>query len=219
MIFTDFWKVLILNFSEMQNTGFFWLKKLMERWYLLITEKFLVWSFWRWKIRSIFEPKSCLKNDISRLIKSSFFELFGDGKYVPCLSEKGDGKMIFTDYWKVLILNFLGMGNTLIFWAKKLMERWYLLVTEKFLFWTFQRWEIRSLFDPKSWWKGGVYWSLKSSCFEVFGDEKYAHFWAKKLMERWYLLITEKFLCRSFRRLEIRSCLSQNVVGKMIFTD
>ena len=28
------------------------------------------------------------------------------------------------------------MGNTVFFWVKKLIERWYLLVTEKFLFWT-----------------------------------------------------------------------------------
>ena len=189
MIFTDYWKVPVFKFSGLKNTVFFWAEKLFEKWYLLINESFFFRSFRRLKIRSIFEPKSCLKNVISWLIKSSFFELFWDGKYVPCLSEKGDGKMIFTDYWKVLVLNFLGMGNTFIFWAKKLMKRWYLLVTEKFLFWTFQRWEIRSLFYPKSWWKGGIYWSLKSSCFEVFGDEKYGVF------------------------------LSQKVAGKMIFTD
>ena len=38
-----------------------------------------------------------------------------------------------------------------------------------------------------------VYWSLKGFCFEFFGDEKYGIFWAEKLMEIWYLLITEKF--------------------------
>ena len=47
--------------------------------------------------------------------------------------------MIFTDYWKDLVLNFSVMGNAVIFWVKKLMERWNLLVTETFLFWTF-RW-------------------------------------------------------------------------------
>ena len=35
--------------------------------------------------------------------------------------------MIFTDYWKVHVLNFLEVGNTAFFWAKKLMKRWYLL--------------------------------------------------------------------------------------------
>ena len=72
------------------------------------------------------------------------------------LSQKVDGNMKFTGYWKVLILTFLELGNTVflepksfrkygIYWlwkvlvlnfsvmgntvffsAKKLMERWYL---------------------------------------------------------------------------------------------
>ena len=75
-----------------------------------------------------------------------------------------------------------------LFWVKKLMKRWYLLITEKILFWTFRRWEIRSFFEPKSWWKDHIYWSLKSSCFELFVDGKYGLFSAKKMMERWYLL-------------------------------
>ena len=50
------------------------------------------------------------------------------------LRQKVDGKIIFTDYLKVLVLNFSGMGNTVFFWGKKSMERWYLLFTEKFLF-------------------------------------------------------------------------------------
>ena len=69
-------------------------------------------------------------------------------------------KMIFTifaDYWEVPLLNFSVMENTVFFWVEKLMERWYLLVTEKFLFWTFRRWEIRSFFQPKSWWKDDIY--------------------------------------------------------------
>ena len=73
------------------------------------------------------------------------------------VSQKTDGKTIFTDCWKVLDLNYLKMGNTVyfwqkswwknhiqwllespcfepfgdgkhsLFWAKKLMERWYFL--------------------------------------------------------------------------------------------
>ena len=73
------------------------------------------------------------------------------------MSQKVDGKMIFTDYWKALVLNFLVMGDTVFFWVKKLIERWYLLVTEKFLFWTFRWWEIRSFFQPESWWKDDIY--------------------------------------------------------------
>ena len=105
---------------------YFWAKKLMEIWYLLITEKFLFWSFREWEIR-------------------------------PFLRQKVAGKMIFTDYWKVLVLTFSRMGNTSFFWGKKLMEN-------------------------------DIYWLLRSSCFELFGDGKYGLFSAKKLMERWYLL-------------------------------
>ena len=91
------------------------------------------------------------------------------------LSQKVDGNMIFTDYWKVLVLTFSEMGNTVFSWAKKLTEIWYLLITGKFLFWTFRWLEIRSFF------------------------------WVKKLMEKWYLLVTEKFLFWTFRWWEIRS--------------
>ena len=94
-IFTDYWKVLVLIFSEMRNAVF--------------------------------------------------------------LCQKVDGNMVFTDYWKGLVLNFLVIGNTVFFRVKKLIERLYLLVTEKFLFWTFRWWKIRSFFQPKSWWKDDIY--------------------------------------------------------------
>ena len=74
-----------------------------------------------------FEPKSWWKDYIYWLLKSSCFELFGDGKYGLFLSQEVDGKMIFTGYWEVLVLNFSVMGNTVFFSVKKLMERWYLL--------------------------------------------------------------------------------------------
>ena len=73
------------------------------------------------------------------------------------LSQKVDGKMILTGYWKVLILNFLVMGNTVFF-------------------------------ESRSWWEDDIYWLLRSSCFELFGDGKYGLFSAKNLMERLYLL-------------------------------
>ena len=74
-------------------------------------------------------------------------------KIQSLFSQKVDGNLVFTDYWKFLVLNFSEMGNTVFFWAKELTKRWYLLITEKFMFWTFLRWEIQSFFDPKSWWK------------------------------------------------------------------
>ena len=108
------------------------------RWYflsheicLLITNKLL------FCVCGVFESKSWWKYNIYWLRKSSCF--------------------VFTGYWKILVLNFSVIRNTVFFWVKKLMERWYLLVTEKFLFWTFWWWEIRSFFQPKSWWKDDIY--------------------------------------------------------------
>ena len=95
MIFTDYWKVLVLTFSERENTVFSWAKKLTKLWYLLITGKFLFWTFWWWEIRSF-------------------------------LSQEVERKMIFTGCWEVLVLNFLVIGNTVFFSAKKVIEIWYL---------------------------------------------------------------------------------------------
>ena len=89
---------------------YFWAKKLMEI-YLLITEKFFFWPFREWEIRSLFEPKSWWKDDIYWLLKSSCFDLFGNGKYGLFLRQKVDGKMIFTDYWKVVFLQLFGDGK------------------------------------------------------------------------------------------------------------
>ena len=89
-------------------------------------------------------------------------------------------------------------------------------------------------FEPKSWGNNDIYWLLKLSCFETFGDGKHAFFctkkmmeiwlfrdgkyglfWIKNLMERQYLLITENFLFWTFRWWEMRSFLfSQEVDGK-----
>ena len=96
MIFTDYWKVLVLNFSMMGNTVFFLSEEVDG------------------------------KDDIYWLLKSSCFELFGGGKYGIFLSQEVDGKMIFTGYREVLVLNFSVMGNTIFFSAKTLMDRWYL---------------------------------------------------------------------------------------------
>ena len=68
------------------------------------------------------------------------------------------------------------MGSTKISWAKKLTQIWYLPITGKFLFWTFRWWEIRSIFESRSWWKDDIYWLLKRSCFKLFGDGKYGLF-------------------------------------------
>ena len=87
-------------------------------------------------------------------------------------SQKVDRNMIFTDYWKVLVLNSSEIRNTVFFWAKELMERWYSLSTEKFMFWTFPRWEIWSFFEPKSWWKMMFTnkWKVRVLNFSVIGN-------------------------------------------------
>ena len=94
---------------------------------------------------------------------------------------------IFTDYWKVIVLTIRRWKNG-FFWAKKLIERWYLLITGNFLFWSLRSWEIRSVFGPKSWWKDDIYWLLKSSCLNFSEMRNTVFFWVKKLTERWYLL-------------------------------
>ena len=113
---------------------------------------------------------------------------FLEMKNMVFLSQKVDGNMIFTDDWKVLALIFLGMENTVFFWVKKLMERWYLLVTEKFLFWTFRWWEIRSFLSQEVDWKMIFtgYWEVLVLNFSVMGNPVF--FSVKKLVERWYLL-------------------------------
>ena len=109
-MFWNFWR---------WKTWYFWAKKLMKIWYLLITEKFLFWSFRKWEIRSFFVPKSGWKDCIYWLLKRSCIELFGDGKYGHFLSQEVDRKMIFTVYWEVLALNFSVMGNAGIFFSQK----------------------------------------------------------------------------------------------------
>ena len=89
-------KISCLEILGNGNHGLFLSQKLMEIWYLLITEKFLFWTFSRWEIRSFFEPKNWWK-------------------------------MIFIKYWKVLVSNFMVMGNTVFLSAKKWMEKWYLI--------------------------------------------------------------------------------------------
>ena len=114
---------------------------------------------------------------------------FLEMKNMVFLSQKVDENMIFTGYRKVLVLIFLEIGNTVFSWAKTLIERLYLLITEKVLLWTFRWWKIRSFFESISWWKDDIYWLRRNYCFDLFGNRKYGIF------------------------------LSQKVDGNMIFTD
>ena len=68
--------------------------------------------------------------DNYKVLTLNFLEM----KSMVFLSQKVDGNMVFTDYWKVLVLIFSKMGNTVFFCAKKLMERWNLLITDSSCF-------------------------------------------------------------------------------------
>ena len=93
-------------------------------------------------------------------------------KKVVFFEPKNWWKDDITDYWKVHVLNFSVMGNKVFFWVKNLMQRWYLLVTEKFLFWTFRWWEIRSFFSQKVDGKMIFTWSFWAF-YDIPGPGKY----------------------------------------------
>ena len=59
------------------------------------------------------------------------------------------------------------------------MGRWYLLITENFLFWSFQRWEIRSFLSQKNWWKDDIYL--------VF----FSFLWYSRTWEIWFFYAVE----------------------------
>ena len=117
--------------------GLFWAKKLMEIWYLLITKKFLLWTFREWKIRSLFETKFSEK-----LLVIDLFWIFRGWKIRHFLNQKVNGKMIFTGYWKVLVLSFSVMRNTVFFEAKSWYKGNIYLVFLSFP-WYSRTWEIR----------------------------------------------------------------------------
>ena len=121
--------------------GLFWAKKLMEIWYLLITKKFLFWTFREWEIRSLFETKVSEKM-ILLATDLLLFWIFRGWKIRHFLKQKVDGKMIFTGYWKVLVLSFSVMRNTVFFEAKSWYKGNIYLVFLSFP-WYSRTWEIR----------------------------------------------------------------------------
>ena len=114
--------------------------------------------------------------DNQKVVVLNFLEI----KNMLFLSQKVDGKMIFSDYWKFFLLVVSRIGYTVIFWAIKLMERRYLLITEKLFVLNFSVMGIRSFFESRSWWKDDIYCLLRSCCFELFGDGKYGLFFQPK---------------------------------------
>ena len=112
---------------------------------------------------------------------------------------------ILIDYWNFLVWNFSRMGNTAFFWDKKLVERWYLLIAEMFLFWNLLGWKIRSFWGKKLMERWYLLVTEKFFFWTVLWWEIRSFFGGKKLKERWYLLMTEKFLFSAFQWWELRS--------------
>ena len=100
------------------------------------------------------------------ITKKFLFSIFWRWKVRPFLSQKVDGNMIVTNCWQFLAFNFSEMGKP-VFWAKTFMGRWYLLITEKVLFWNFGWWEISSFFLQKNKYSLGFF-----EIFMIFQDLK-----------------------------------------------
>ena len=81
------------------------------------------------------------------------------------LSQKFEGNMIFTNYWKVLVLNFPETGNTVFFEPKS----WW----KDDIYWLLES----SCFEL---------WIVFVLNFSELGNSVFL--WPKKLMERWYLI-------------------------------
>ena len=93
-------------------------------------------------------------------------------------------------------------GKYGLFWAKKLMERWHLLATERFLFWSFRWWQIRPFFQAKSWWKDDIYL--------VF----FSFPWYSRTWKIWFFV--QCFVCRMWSVYLSVSILSAPVLARKI---
>ena len=133
---------------------------------LLITKRFCSEFFGDQKC-GIFEPKSWWKYDIYWLLKSSRFDLFGNGKYGLFLSQKVDGKMMFAGYRKFLIWTFRWWEIRSSFEGD---GKYGLLLSQEV--------------DGKIIFTG--YWDVLVLNFSVMGNTVFVS--VKTLMERWYLL-------------------------------
>ena len=109
--------------------------------------------------------------------------------------------MEYRVYWllKISCFGLSGEGNTVFF---ELKIWWKIIFADYCKFLVLILLEVGNavfLFAKKLL-KDNIYWLLKSSCFELFDEGKYGLFLSQKVMEKYYLLITEKFLFLTFRR-------------------
>ena len=88
--------------------------------------------------------------------------------------------IIFSDNWKVLVLKFLEMKN-MVFLSQKVDGNMIFTDYWKVLVLNFSVMGNTVFFESRSWWKDDIYWLLKSSCFEFFGNEKYGLFFSQKV--------------------------------------
>ena len=102
---------------------YFWAKKLIEIWHLLITEKFFFWPFRKWKYDLFFSQKVDGKMIFTDYWKFLFWT-FQRRKIRSFLSQEVDGKMIITGYREVLVLNFSMVGNAIFFQSKNWWKTW-----------------------------------------------------------------------------------------------
>ena len=89
-----------------------------------------------------FSPQKKKKKKRQVIFFRALFWIFREREIRYFLRQTVSGNMILTGYWKVLVLSFSVMRNTV-------MEIRYLLITEKFLFWAFEWREIQSFFIQK----------------------------------------------------------------------
>ena len=106
---------------------FFLIKKLMERLYLRITEKFLLWTFLEWEIQSFLSQNADAKMTFTNYWKCLVLNFSGMGNTVFFLSQNVDGKMIFTNYWRSSCFELFSNEKIDLFSVKKFVEIWYFL--------------------------------------------------------------------------------------------
>ena len=85
------------------------------------------------------------------------FRIFWRWKIRSFLSQKVGRNMIFTDYWKVLILNFSGMRNMVFFFSQKVDGKMIFSDNWKDLVLHFSVMGNTFSFSVKSWWKDYIY--------------------------------------------------------------
>ena len=149
-------------------------------------------------------------------------------KWESCISvlkkKNNNNNRIFSLAWNIVYcllkspcFEFLGVWKYGPFWAKKLMKLWHLLITEKFLFWTFWEWEIRVFLRQKV--SGKIIFTGQWNTLVLnFPWIEITVFLSQKVDGKMIFTDTEKFLFWPFPWWEIRSFLKQKVNGKMIFT-